>query len=122
MSFNCHWNEEVVARFYATLYVDRPGRKLHWMLQGERFSISYHRFATILGFPDADLRRPKIHDEEVIDDGAMHNMYDSAHGVVKFGETTGLTPYYKFMNQLLRYTISPKAKIRTRSQTGEEIC
>ena len=88
MSFNYHWNEEVVAQFYATLYVDQPGKKFHWMLQGERFSISYHRFATILGFPDADLRRPKIHDEEVIDDGAMHNMYDSAHGVVKFGETT----------------------------------
>jgi len=28
---------------------------------------------------------------------------------VKFGETSGLTPYYKFMNQLLRYTLSPKA-------------
>jgi hypothetical protein len=32
MSFSCHWNEEVVALFYATLYVDRPGRKFHWML------------------------------------------------------------------------------------------
>ena len=57
MTFNCHWNEEVVAQFYATLYVDHPGKKFHWMLQGERFSVSYHRFAFILGFPDADLKK-----------------------------------------------------------------
>ena len=38
----------------------------------------------------------------------MRYMYDNAYGNVKFGETSGLTPYYKFMNQLLRYTISPK--------------
>jgi len=54
------------------------------------------------------LKRPKIHDENVIDNGKMHYMYDNAYGNVKFGETSGLTPYYKFMNQLLRYTISPK--------------
>ena len=39
----------------------------------------------------------------------MQYMYDSAYGEVKFGEIFGLTPYYKFMNQLLRYTLSPKA-------------
>ena len=98
MSFNCHWNEEVVAQFYATLYVDRPGKKFHWMLQGQRFSISYNRFATILGFTDADLQRPKIHDENFLADGAMHYMYDIAYGKVVFGQTSGLTPYYKFMN------------------------
>ena len=39
----------------------------------------------------------------------MQYMYDSAYGEVKFGETSGLIPYYKFMNQILRYTLSPKA-------------
>jgi len=109
MSFNHHWNEEVLARFYATLYVDRPGKKFNWMLQGEKFSVTYHQFADMLGFPDADLERPKIHDENVIDDAEMHYMYDEAYGDVKYGETSGLIPYYKFMNQILRYTLSPKA-------------
>jgi len=36
-------------------------------------------------------------------------MYDEAYGDVKFGETSGLIPYYKFMNQILWYTLSPKA-------------
>ena len=31
------------------------------------------------------LKRPKIHDENVIVDGEMHYMYDSAYGDVKFG-------------------------------------
>ena len=39
----------------------------------------------------------------------MHYMYDSAYGKVVFGETSGLTPFYKFMNQMFRYTLSPKA-------------
>ena len=59
MNFNCHWNEEVVAQFYATLYVDRPGKKFYWMLQGERFSVTYRRFASILGFPDVDTKPEK---------------------------------------------------------------
>ena len=109
MSFNYHWNEEVVTQFYATLYVDRPGKKFHWMLQGEKYSVTYRQFADMLGFPDADLERPKIHDENVIDDAEMHFMYDEAYGDVKFGETSGLIPYYNFMNQILRYTLSPKA-------------
>ena len=32
MSFNCDWNEEIVAQFYATLYVDREGKKFHWTI------------------------------------------------------------------------------------------
>jgi hypothetical protein len=64
------------------------------MLQGEKFSVSYRQFAEILELSDADLERPKIHDENVIDDAEMQYMYDSAYAEVKFGETSGLTPYY----------------------------
>jgi hypothetical protein len=33
MSFNCDWNEEVVAQFYATLYVNRSTKTFHWTIQ-----------------------------------------------------------------------------------------
>ena len=39
----------------------------------------------------------------------MHYMYDSAYGKIVFGQTSGLTPYYKFINQLFRYTLAAKA-------------
>jgi len=80
------------------------------MLQGQRFSVTYNQFATILGFSAADLRRPKIHDENVFEDGEMHYMYDSAYGDVEFGTVSGLIFYYKMINQLLRYTVTPKAR------------
>ena len=66
MSFQCHWNDEVVAQFYATLYVDREGKKFHWTIQGKPFSVNYNEFAEILGFPATDLDRPKIHNENVL--------------------------------------------------------
>ena len=36
-------------------------------------------------------------------------MYDSAYGKIVFGQTSGLTPYYKFINQQFRYTLAAKA-------------
>ena len=39
----------------------------------------------------------------------MHYMYDSAYGKIVFGQTSGLTPYYKFINQLFWYTLAAKA-------------
>jgi hypothetical protein len=36
-------------------------------------------------------------------------MYDSAYGDIKFGTIHELTPYYKLLNQLFRYTLCPKS-------------
>ena len=108
MSYNCHWNEEVIAQFYVTLYANRGKKEFHWMLQGQRFSVTYNQFATILGFFAKDLKRPKTHDENMLEDGEMHYMHDSAYGKVMFGIVFGLIPYYMMINQLLRYTVSPK--------------
>jgi len=38
MSFQCHWNEEVVAQFYATLFIEESGRTIHWHVGGKRFT------------------------------------------------------------------------------------
>jgi hypothetical protein len=64
MSFNCDWNEEVVAQFYATLYVNRSTKTFHRTIQDKPFSVGYAQFASILGFSNADLIREKIHEEE----------------------------------------------------------
>jgi hypothetical protein len=50
MALNCDWNEEVVAQFYANLYVCRETRTFHWLLQGKPLFVSYERFTQILGF------------------------------------------------------------------------
>jgi hypothetical protein len=45
MALNYDWNEEVIAQFYANLYVRRETKTFHWILQGKPLSISYERFA-----------------------------------------------------------------------------
>jgi hypothetical protein len=109
MSFNYDWNEEIVAQFYATLYVDRSTNTFHWTIQGKPFSVEYARFACILGFPSDDLLREKIHEiENVLEDGELHFMYDRAYIDMKFRTIHGLPPYYKLLNQLFCYTLCPK--------------
>jgi hypothetical protein len=109
MSFNLDWNEEIVAQFYATLYVNHATKTFHWTVQGKPFYVEHAYFASVLGFPENDLTREKIHEvENMLDDGELHFMYDSAYGDIKFGIVHGLTCYYKLLNQLFRYTLCPK--------------
>ena len=71
--------------------------------------MGYAQFDALLGFPGSDLDRPKIQDENVLEDGEMHYMYDRAYGDVDYATTSRLIPYYKMLNQLLRFTVTPKA-------------
>jgi hypothetical protein len=90
MSFNYDWNEEVIAQFYATLYVNRTTKTFHWTIQGNPFSVGYANFANILGFPSSDLTRERIHElENMLDDGELHFIYDNAYGDINFGSIHG---------------------------------
>jgi hypothetical protein len=108
MGLNCDWNEEVVAQFYANLYICRETKTFHWILQDKPLSVSYERFAQILGFGEEDLGRPKLHGGEFPLDSKKDFMYDSMFGKVEFGTTHGMKPVYRMLNQLFRYTLTPK--------------
>jgi hypothetical protein len=115
VSFNCDWNEEVVAQLYGALYINRSTKTFHWTIQGKPFSFGYVDFATILGFPSNDLTREKIQEmENMLDDREFHFMYDSAYGDIKFGTIHGLTPSATLC--------VPKVVIRTTSRTCPRIC
>ena len=49
MSFSCDWNEEVVAQFFATLFVEENGRTFHWILGGKRFTYNMAQFSILFG-------------------------------------------------------------------------
>ena len=49
MSFQCHWNEEVVAQFYATLYIEENERVIDWNLGRKRFTYNMADFSTLFG-------------------------------------------------------------------------
>jgi hypothetical protein len=48
MGFRCDYSQEVVAQFYATLYVDRDENEMHFTLGGKRFKISVYEFGQLL--------------------------------------------------------------------------
>jgi hypothetical protein len=48
MSFNYDWNEEIVAQFYATLYVNCSTKTFHWSIQGKPFSVEYAQLQAFL--------------------------------------------------------------------------
>jgi hypothetical protein len=108
MAMNCDWNEEVVAQFYTNLYVRCETKTFQWLLQGKPLSVSYERFSQILGFGEDDLGRPKIHGGEIPLDSEMAFIYDAAYGKVEFGTTHGMKPVCRMLNQLFRYTLTPK--------------
>ena len=49
MSFQCNWNEEVVAQFYATLFIVENGRIIHWHLGGKMFTYNMADFSILFG-------------------------------------------------------------------------
>ena len=58
-------NDEFIAQFYATLWIevddeDMHNSRLHWTLEGHCFSVTYHAFAGKLGFDDSGREKVKI--------------------------------------------------------------
>jgi hypothetical protein len=117
MALNYDWNEEVIAQFYANLHVRHEAKTFHWLLQGKPLSVSYERFAQILGFGEEDLGRPKIHGGEIPLDSEMAFTYDVVYGKVEFGTTHGMKPIYRMLNQLFHYILTPRLVTTTTSQT-----
>jgi hypothetical protein len=49
LQFRYNWNQEVISKFYSTLYIDKKERIFMWMTNGRRFTIKLSQFAEILG-------------------------------------------------------------------------
>jgi hypothetical protein len=82
MSFQKNWNNEIIAQFYATLYVEEWGdtRKFHWMTEGRRY---------------------EIHFASRLDGSRMRFMYPgNKRG--NTGTTSNLLPFYAYLNHLFQ--------------------
>jgi hypothetical protein len=103
-----------VAQFYATLYVDNDENTMHFTLGGKRFSITLSEFAMIFKLRGATTTnqfsndRVRLHNGDELEVTNMKFMYDKAYGNINYGHTSGLTPYYKMLNLLFRYTLTPR--------------
>ena len=86
--------------------------RLHWTLEGHRFSVTYAIFVGILGFVESDRLRVSIdtYDPSLETDWSF--MYEDMYAAPKHGICHGtyhsMIPYYRVLNNLIKQTLSPK--------------
>jgi hypothetical protein len=83
MRLSCDWNEDVVAQFYATLYVDDNARTMHFSLGSKKFSITLSEFAMLFRLRGAKDNNTFsnlvcLHDDDELAVSKMRFMYDWA--------------------------------------------
>jgi hypothetical protein len=64
MAFQKNWNNEIIAQFFTTLYIEEKGggiRKFYWMTEGRWYEITFEQFARLFGFRQHDANHIKIH-------------------------------------------------------------
>jgi hypothetical protein len=79
MGIHYDWNIEVIAQFYATLFIEEIGgvRKMHWMTKREWYNIGYDDFASRYSFGATDPHSPRVHIHNPLDEDEMKFMYAS---------------------------------------------
>jgi hypothetical protein len=79
ISFQKNWNNEIIAQFFATLYVEDRGdtRIFHWMTEGRRYMITHEQFVRLFGFGQNNTNHHKIHYALCLDASKMRFMYST---------------------------------------------
>jgi hypothetical protein len=102
MEFQHLWNSKVIAQFYTTLFVEKPMR-MHWMLEGQWYSVDYTVFTGYLGISE-ELQRDRIHTKQVLPPERMAYMYRGG----SVGKVDGLHPTYRYLDRMFRKSIDCK--------------
>jgi hypothetical protein len=91
MGFRQDWNKEIIAQFYATVhfgYIETE-RAMTWMTNGQKYSITFHRFLRCFGIMAGDKDLRKLHDEGELDKDTLHLMYPRGEHV-NYGKVKNL--------------------------------
>ena len=85
MTFRYDWNNEVIAKFYTTLWMSRGVKEwFYFAVDGTWYRCSKGRFACTIGLHDSDLLKPSVHNynlphnDDVVDlhlDGASFGSF-----------------------------------------------
>jgi hypothetical protein len=77
------------------------------MTNGQKYSITFHRFLRCFGIMAGDKDLRKLHDEGELDKDALHFMYPRGE-LANYGRVKNLYTYYAALNRLLRVSITPR--------------
>lgn len=109
MTFQDDWNNEVNFQFYTTLWISRSVMTYsNFMVEGEWYRCSKHRFAHILGYGDSDLEKESIHSYATSSHDEVWDLHLPNTCYAEYWTTTKLAPYFKYIYLMVRTTIMPK--------------
>ena len=57
---------------------------------------------------ERDNSRLDLHEGNELDSSKMHFMYDRVYGEIVLGQVKGLTPFYRLLNTLFHFTLTPR--------------
>jgi hypothetical protein len=77
------------------------------MIEGQWFEVAYAQFARLLGLGRNDANYIKIHMALKLDTRKINFMYPRSKQE-NFGETMDMLPFYAYINQLFRRTLTPR--------------
>jgi hypothetical protein len=115
MGFRQDWNKEIIAQFYAIVHVGTE-RAMTWMTNGQKYSITFHRFLRCFGIMAGDKDLRKLYDEGELDKYALHFMYPRGE-LANFGRVKNLYTYYAALNRLLMVSITLEMETPLRLQS-----
>jgi hypothetical protein len=108
MGVHYDWNIEVIAQFYAALFIEEVEdvRAMHWMTEGEWYHITSDEFATRFSYGQADKDCFRIHIHNPLGENEIKFMYAPGQEG-NAGTINGLYTFYSVLNRLFRKIIYP---------------
>jgi hypothetical protein len=83
------------------------------MNESQWHEVSYAHYAKLFGFGQKDASHPKIYLALKLKARKIKFMYPRSK-YVNFGETMDMIPFYVYLNQLFRRTVTPREGDRTK--------
>jgi hypothetical protein len=95
MGFQQDWNKEIIAQFFATMHFGyiETDRAMTWMTNGQKYSITFHKFLRCFGIMTGDGELRKLHDEGELEKDALHVMYLRGEHA-NYGKVKNLYTYF----------------------------
>jgi hypothetical protein len=109
MGVHYDWNIDVIAQFYATLFIEEAEdvRTMHWMMEGEWYHITFDEFVTRFSYGQADKDRFRIYIHNPLEENEIKFMYAPVQESIT-GTINGLYTFYSVLNRVFRKTICSK--------------
>ena len=78
-----------------------------------QFSNLFGHTGSLIGYGggyivDRDESKVDLHEGNDLDPSKMHFMYDRAYGEIVLGQVKGLTPFYRLLDTLFRFALTPR--------------